>query len=86
MPRELFKASDNDDDQAPAESPKPPKKKGKKGVKDSPAADAPADGPASDSEDQKAADDDNSNGVSGLRDGVRLVSVFFSVVIGFLVL
>ncbi|WVY92117.1 hypothetical protein V8G54_037631 [Vigna mungo] len=85
MPRELFKASDVDDDEAPAESPKPSKKKGKKGVQDS-AADAPADGPSSDSEDQKAADED-SNNVSGLHDGVRLVSAaLFSVLIGFLVL
>ncbi|BAT80487.1 hypothetical protein LR48_Vigan07g006500 [Vigna angularis] len=84
MPRELFKASDADDE-APAESPKPSKKKGKKGVHDS-AADAPADGPSSDSEDQKAADED-SNNVSGLHDGVRLVSAaLFSVLIGFLVL
>ncbi|KAL3036182.1 hypothetical protein AAZX31_02G290500 [Glycine max] len=84
MPRELFKASDALD-QAPAESPKPAKRKknAKKGSADSDAADAPADGPSDDSEDQKAADQD-SNGVSGLH--VRLVMVLFGLIMGFLVL
>jgi len=86
MPRELFKASDVVDD-APAESPKPAKKKGKKGAQDSTAADAPADGPSSESDDQKAADEDSNNGVSLLHGGVRLVSAaLFCVSVGFLVL
>ncbi|RDX66475.1 Fasciclin-like arabinogalactan protein 2, partial [Mucuna pruriens] len=83
MPRELFKGNEKE---APAESPKPAKKKNtKKGKGNSDAADAPADGPSSESDDQKAADED-SNGVSGLNDGVRLVTAFFSLVMGFLVL
>lgn len=78
LPKELFKASV----EAPAESPKAPKKKSKKkGEPSSDEADAPADGPASD--DQKAADE-NSNGVS--HDGVRMVMVVLSLVMGFLVL
>ncbi|XP_027330128.1 fasciclin-like arabinogalactan protein 2 [Abrus precatorius] len=79
MPRELFKESE-----APAESPKASKKSTKKGKANSEAADAPADGPSSEADDQKAADDNN--GVSRLPNGLRLVMVLLSLVMGLLVL
>ncbi|KAF1864166.1 hypothetical protein Lal_00048731 [Lupinus albus] len=81
LPRELFKVTDL----APAESPKPSKKKSssKKGKEDSSSGDAPADGPGANDEadDQKAADDNN-----GAKDGVTLIMLFFTLFIGFLVL
>lgn len=85
MPRELFKKTE-EDDMAPAESPKPAKKKKstKKGEAADEDADSPADGPGADSEsdDQKAADDDN--GVGGLNNGFRFIMVFLSLFVGFL--
>lgn len=86
MPRELFKGVVEDDDSAPAESPKPAAKKKKKGKAAADAADSPADGPGSDdseADDQKAADE---NGVSGLNGGYKIMMVFLSLFIGVLVL
>ncbi|XP_057440856.1 fasciclin-like arabinogalactan protein 2 [Lotus japonicus] len=87
MPRELFKGV-TEKTVSPAESPKPAKKKSKstkKGNADDDAADSPADGPADDDSDNQTAADDNS-GVTGLNQGFRFTMVFFSLVIGFLVL
>ncbi|XP_061344141.1 fasciclin-like arabinogalactan protein 2 [Gastrolobium bilobum] len=75
MPRELFKGTV---EAAPAESPKPAKKKKGK------TADAPADGPGAAADDQKAADDNS--GVSGLNNGFRFIMVLLSLFIGVLVL
>ncbi|QHO26385.1 hypothetical protein HN51_023503 [Arachis hypogaea] len=79
MPRELFKVSQEEESDAPAESPKASKKGKKK--KASPAADAPADGPESDSEDQKAADDNAADS-----NAARFSMLFFSLIIANLVL
>ncbi|XP_004491619.1 fasciclin-like arabinogalactan protein 2 [Cicer arietinum] len=83
MPRELFKGVK--EDLAPAESPKAPKKKKKSKAAPAEDADSPADGPDADSEsdDQKAADD---NGVSGLNQRFGFIMVLFSLFIGVLVL
>lgn len=78
LPRELFKAS-----LAPAESPKPAKKKKKKGETSEEANAPEADSPEADSEDAKAADE---NGASGVDGGVRFFMVLMGLFIGVLVL